>query len=96
MFAKVAVDSFLQMECFTLACLLCSSNLSEKSLCRVVVGPTAVKICSGLFHRLQMIQHVARLYDYSPYSTPKPGMTDMHVLYFSGIAEIKMVVKLLQ
>ncbi|XP_069674298.1 intermembrane lipid transfer protein VPS13B isoform X2 [Periplaneta americana] len=51
------------------------SNLAEKSLCRVVVGPTVVKVCSGLFHRLQMIQHSANLYDYSPYSTPKPEPT---------------------
>ncbi|KDR22947.1 Vacuolar protein sorting-associated protein 13B [Zootermopsis nevadensis] len=48
------------------------SNLPEKSLCRVVVGPVAVKVCSGLLHRLQIVQHAARLYDYSPYSTPKP------------------------
>jgi hypothetical protein len=73
------IDSLVQSNCLMHACIFCSSNLSEKALCRVVVGPTAVKICSGLFHRIQMIQHVARLYDYSPYSTPKPGMTDMLV-----------------
>ncbi|PSN31469.1 hypothetical protein C0J52_23171 [Blattella germanica] len=50
-------------------------NLSEKSLCRIVVGPTAVKVCSGLLHRLQMVHHYAKVYDYSPYSTPKPEPT---------------------
>jgi len=79
MIANVMIDSLVQNKCLMHACIFFSSNLSEKALCRLVVGPTAVKICSGLFHRIQMIQHVARLYDYSPYSTPKPGMTNMHV-----------------
>ncbi|XP_067008128.2 intermembrane lipid transfer protein VPS13B [Anabrus simplex] len=48
------------------------SNLSEKALCRVVIGSTVVHLCSGLFHRLQMVQYAARSYDYGPYSTPKP------------------------
>jgi hypothetical protein len=76
------IDNYLQVNYIIPACIVSSSNLSEKSLCRVVVGPTAVQVCSGLFHRLQMVQHAARLYDYSPYSTPKPGMTDIHTLSF--------------
>lgn len=78
------------MSSFTPTCVACCSNLSEKSLCRVVVGPTAVKVCSGLFHRLQMVQRAARLYDYSPYSTPKPGMSiktigflDLSIIWYS-------------
>lgn len=74
------IDNSFQVNCFIPACIVSSSNLSEKSLCRVVVGPTAVQVCSGLFHRLQMVQHAARLYDYSPYTTPKPGTTDMYTL----------------
>nr|CAD7571020.1 unnamed protein product [Timema californicum] len=48
------------------------SNLSEKSLCRIVMGQTILNVSSGLFHRVQMLRHAAKLYDYSPYSVPKP------------------------
>nr|CAD7196002.1 unnamed protein product [Timema douglasi] len=51
------------------------SNLSEKSLCRIVMGQTILNVSSGLFHRVQMLRHAAKLYDYSPYSVPKPEPT---------------------
>ncbi|GLH10327.1 Vacuolar protein sorting-associated protein 13 [Gryllus bimaculatus] len=49
-----------------------NSNLSEHSLMRLVVGPLDVRLRSGLFHRLTMVQCAASLYDYDPYSPPKP------------------------
>ncbi|XP_047111784.1 vacuolar protein sorting-associated protein 13B [Schistocerca piceifrons] len=48
------------------------SNLPERALCRVVVGPMLLRLSSGLFHRLQAVQGAALLYDYCPYSVPKP------------------------
>lgn len=49
-----------------------SSNLSERSLTRLVVGPFKLRVCSGLFHRLGSLRVAASTYDYPPYSVPKP------------------------
>ncbi|XP_063236346.1 intermembrane lipid transfer protein VPS13B [Bacillus rossius redtenbacheri] len=48
------------------------SDLPEKSLCRLVVGPTSLDVCSGLLHRAHMVRHAAGFYDYAPYSEPGP------------------------
>ncbi|KAF5296670.1 hypothetical protein FQR65_LT10210 [Abscondita terminalis] len=48
------------------------SNLVEKSLLRVIVGPIRVRICSGFFHRIQSLRGAAASYDYPPYKVPKP------------------------
>jgi len=44
------------------------SNLNERALCRLVFGPTQVKVCSGSLHRVSSLVHMASLYDYPPYS----------------------------
>ncbi|TRY71636.1 hypothetical protein TCAL_05294 [Tigriopus californicus] len=46
------------------------SNMSERALCRVVIGPIKVGLCSGLLHRMEIIQHLASNYDYPPYVLP--------------------------
>ncbi|KAJ9586218.1 hypothetical protein L9F63_020127, partial [Diploptera punctata] len=66
------------------------SNLPEKSICRIVVGPTAVKLCSGLFHRLQMVHHYAKLYDYPPYSIPKSESNPEH-LHASTLEDFELL-----
>ena len=45
-----------------------SSNLNERALCRLVFGPTQLKVCSGSVHRVSALVHMASLYDYPPYS----------------------------
>ena len=43
------------------------SDLPEKSLCRVIFGPSKIFACSGSLHRLEMLQHCLSNYDYPPY-----------------------------
>ena len=43
------------------------SDLPEKSLCRIVFGPTKFKLCSGSLHRMQMVEYALSQYDYLPY-----------------------------
>ena len=44
-----------------------NSNLNERALCRIVFGPTQLKVCSGSLHRVSALLHLAALYDYPPY-----------------------------
>ena len=44
------------------------SDLTERSLCRFVFGPARINVCSGLTHRIQIINHFCSAYDYTPYS----------------------------
>ena len=44
-----------------------NSNLNERALCRIVFGPTQIKVCSGSLHRISALFHLASLYDYPPY-----------------------------
>ena len=46
------------------------SDLPEKSLCRIVFGPSKIRLCSGSLHRIQMVQHSLAQYDYPPYYVP--------------------------
>ena len=43
------------------------SNLSERALCRVVLGPSRINVCSGLLHRLKTVMYFSDSYDYTPY-----------------------------
>lgn len=40
---------------------------------RYIVGELTVRMCSGLFHRLESIKEAAMKYDYTPYVILKPG-----------------------
>ena len=44
------------------------SDMTERSLCRFVFGPARLNVCSGLTHRILMINHFCSAYDYPPYS----------------------------
>lgn len=46
--------------------------MNEKHLLRIVVGPTKINICSGLFHRISSLQAAAATYDYQPYTKSDP------------------------
>ncbi|KAI4462018.1 vacuolar protein sorting-associated protein 13b [Holotrichia oblita] len=56
------------------------SNVSLKTLLRIVVGPLKFRICAGLVHRLNCILTVASSYEYLPYFTPKPNLTKQELL----------------
>lgn len=45
-----------------------SSEMSEKALTRLVIGPCQVKICSGACHRLNCMLYFLSKYDYPPYA----------------------------
>ncbi|CAH0394743.1 unnamed protein product [Bemisia tabaci] len=40
----------------------------EKVLTRIIIGPSLIRLNSGLIHRLQRIHFISTLYDYQPYS----------------------------
>ena len=44
-----------------------SCSWDEKFICRAVLGPTSIRICSGSLHRLAAILHFTAKYDYPPY-----------------------------
>ncbi|XP_059469479.1 intermembrane lipid transfer protein VPS13B isoform X2 [Neocloeon triangulifer] len=48
------------------------SNLPERALCRIVVGPMQLNVTSGLIHRVQEIMKAAGNYNYPPYVDPPP------------------------
>ena len=63
-------DDFTSEQLSELGSDMENSNLPEKALCRIVLGPTNIKLCSGSIHRLNMITYFLSLYDYSPYLDP--------------------------
>ena len=40
---------------------------------RFGIGDLTVRLCSGIFHRLDTMIQAAATYDYTPYNVPKPG-----------------------
>ena len=44
-----------------------SCSWNEKFICRAVLGPASLRVCSGSLHRLATIYHFASKYDYPPY-----------------------------
>ncbi|CAB3369189.1 Hypothetical predicted protein [Cloeon dipterum] len=47
-----------------------NSNLPERALCRMVIGPLQLNVTSGLIHRAQEIMKAASSYNYPPYVDP--------------------------
>lgn len=41
---------------------------------RYIIGDLTVRLCSGIFHRIETIKQAAANYDYNPYLVTKPGM----------------------
>ena len=60
-------DDFTSEQLSELGTDLENSNLTEKALCRIVFGPTNIKLCSGSLHRMNMVSHFLSSYDYLPY-----------------------------
>lgn len=40
---------------------------------RYIIGDLTVRLCSGVFHRIETIKQAAANYDYNPYLVTKPG-----------------------
>ncbi|XP_047349792.1 vacuolar protein sorting-associated protein 13B isoform X2 [Vespa velutina] len=48
------------------------SNFPEEKIIRYIIGDVTVRLCSGIFHRIDTIKQAASKYDYTPYIIPKP------------------------
>ncbi|XP_071652871.1 intermembrane lipid transfer protein VPS13B isoform X2 [Temnothorax longispinosus] len=48
------------------------SNFQERRVIRYVTGDLTVRLCSGVFHRIDTIKQAAAKYDYNPYLVLKP------------------------
>ncbi|XP_011871179.1 PREDICTED: vacuolar protein sorting-associated protein 13B isoform X1 [Vollenhovia emeryi] len=48
------------------------SNFPERRVIRYVTGDLTVRLCSGIFHRIDTIKQAAAKYDYNPYLVMKP------------------------
>ncbi|XP_076165604.1 vacuolar protein sorting 13B isoform X1 [Ptiloglossa arizonensis] len=48
------------------------SNFYERRVMRYIIGDLTIRLCSGVFHRIETIKHAAANYDYNPYLVTKP------------------------
>ncbi|XP_029039570.2 vacuolar protein sorting-associated protein 13B isoform X3 [Osmia bicornis bicornis] len=48
------------------------SNFHERRVMRYIIGDLTVRLCSGIFHRIETIKQAAANYDYNPYIVTKP------------------------
>ncbi|XP_076678481.1 vacuolar protein sorting 13B isoform X2 [Andrena cerasifolii] len=48
------------------------SNFHERRVMRYIIGDLTVRLCSGVFHRIETIKQAAANYDYNPYLVTKP------------------------
>ncbi|XP_015175870.1 PREDICTED: vacuolar protein sorting-associated protein 13B isoform X1 [Polistes dominula] len=48
------------------------SNFQEQRVIRYIIGDITIRLCSGIFHRIETIKQAASQYDYTPYIIPKP------------------------
>jgi vacuolar protein sorting-associated protein 13B len=49
------------------------SNFQERRVVRYLAGDLTIRLCSGIFHRIDTIKQAAEKYDYDPYLVTKPG-----------------------
>lgn len=49
------------------------SNFQERRIIRYLSGNLTIRLCSGIFHRIDTIKQAAAKYDYDPYIITKPG-----------------------
>lgn len=62
------------MQCYFIFLLfIYCSNFPEQRVIRYIIGDVTVRLCSGIFHRIDTIKQAASKYDYTPYIIPKPG-----------------------
>ncbi|XP_076650338.1 vacuolar protein sorting 13B isoform X2 [Halictus rubicundus] len=48
------------------------SNFHEHRVMRYIIGDLTIRLCSGVFHRIETIKQAAANYDYNPYLVSKP------------------------
>ncbi|EFN66110.1 Vacuolar protein sorting-associated protein 13B [Camponotus floridanus] len=48
------------------------SNFQERRIIRYLSGNLTIRLCSGIFHRIDTIKQAAAKYDYNPYIVTKP------------------------
>ena len=48
---------------------------------RYIIGDLTVRLCSGVFHRIETIKQAAANYDYNPYLVTKPGMMIFQIIF---------------
>ncbi|XP_043519945.1 vacuolar protein sorting-associated protein 13B isoform X2 [Frieseomelitta varia] len=48
------------------------SNFRERRIMRYIIGDLTIRLCSGVFHRIETIKQAAANYDYNPYLVTKP------------------------
>lgn len=53
--------------------LVFCSNFQERRIIRYLSGSLTIRLCSGIFHRIDIIKQAAAKYDYNPYIITKPG-----------------------
>lgn len=53
--------------------LLFYSNFQERRVVRYLSSDLTVRLCSGIFHRIDTIKQAAANYNYDPYVVTKPG-----------------------
>lgn len=41
---------------------------------RYIIGDLTIRLCSGVFHRIETIKQAAANYDYNPYLVTKSGI----------------------
>ncbi|KAK2583878.1 hypothetical protein KPH14_001152 [Odynerus spinipes] len=51
------------------------SNFREQRVIRYLIGDVTIRLCSGIFHRVDTIKKAAANYDYTPYIVLKPDPT---------------------
>ncbi|XP_050594449.1 intermembrane lipid transfer protein VPS13B isoform X2 [Bombus affinis] len=47
------------------------SNFHERRVMRYIIGDLTIRLCSGVFHRIETIKQAAANYDYNPYLVTK-------------------------
>lgn len=53
--------------------LVFCSNFQEHRIIRYLSGNLTIRLCAGIFHRIDTIKQAAAKYDYNPYIITKPG-----------------------
>lgn len=47
---------------------------------RYIIGDLTIRLCSGVFHRIETIKQAAANYDYNPYLVTKLGIYSITVI----------------
>lgn len=47
---------------------------------RYIIGDLTIRLCSGVFHRIETIKQAAANYDYNPYLVTKLGIYSITII----------------